>query len=79
MPLLLGLRIEEARAALEDAGLRANESAEADDSPAGMVIYQDIEPGTAVLPGATVTIVVSSGPDPEPPPESTSTTDPGSF
>ena len=51
VPLLLGLRVAEARAALEHAGLSAEESLEADDSPAGTVIRQDVEAGTTVRPG----------------------------
>lgn len=62
MPALTGMDISEARALLSEMGLTANEASGADESPAGTVLSQDIEPGTLVDPGTAVNLVISSGP-----------------
>ncbi len=40
-----------------------NEKQEHNDKPAGTILSQDPEPGTSVDKGATITVVISSGPD----------------
>ncbi len=40
-----------------------NEQQESNDKPAGTILSQDPEPGTNVDKGATITVVISSGPD----------------
>ncbi len=64
VPALAGLGLEEARAALEGAGLRLGEQGERyDDAAAGTVVAQDPGDGT-LLPGGTVDVVLSLGPEP---------------
>ncbi len=62
VPNLTEMDISEATAILENLGLTANETTAADESPAGTVLSQDIDPGTLVDPGISVDLVVSSGP-----------------
>jgi serine/threonine-protein kinase len=62
MPALTGMDISEARALLSEMGLTANEASGADESPAGIVLSQDIDPGTLVEPGTAVNLVISLGP-----------------
>ncbi len=63
VPALVGLTAEEARAALDNAGLFAEErQVPAADFAAGTVIEQEIDPGTLVPLGSTVGIVLSGGP-----------------
>lgn len=64
VPDVTGGGVEDARAALEDVGLRLGESTEAfADSPAGTVVDQD-PADDRVLPGEAVDVVVSLGPEP---------------
>lgn len=63
VPSLVGMTVEEARAALDEAGLFAEESeVPAAEFPAGTVIEQEIEAGALVDPGTVVGLVVSAGP-----------------
>jgi penicillin-binding protein 1A len=63
VPALTGMDIVEARTLLSGLGLAANETSAADESPAGTVLSQDIDPGTLVDPGTTVDLIISSGSD----------------
>ena len=64
VPAVTGGSVEDARAGLEGAGLRLGGRTEAyDDAPAGTVVAQDPAEGT-LLPGSTVAVVVSLGPEP---------------
>ena len=67
VPPLVGLPIEEALAALEEAGLgRGSINEQPDASPAGTVIYQSKEQDTEVPKGTVINLVVSKGPEEEP-------------
>jgi len=68
-----GATAEEARAQLEDLGLKLGGVSEApsDTIAAGGVVAQNPLPGVAVEPGAAVDITLSSGPAPAPAPEPT--------
>ncbi len=64
VPAVTGGTTDDARAALEGAGLRLGGRTERfDDAPAGTVVEQVPADGT-LLPGATVEVVVSLGPEP---------------
>ena len=64
VPVVTGASVEQARTALEAVGLRlGGRSEEYDDAPAGTVIAQDPAEGN-LLPGGTVAVVVSRGPEP---------------
>ncbi len=64
VPDVVGGSVEQARAELEESGLRLGATSEEfDAAPAGTVVAQDPE-GTEVLPGEVVDVVVSRGPEP---------------
>ncbi|MGJ7441390.1 Stk1 family PASTA domain-containing Ser/Thr kinase [Aquipuribacter sp. MA13-6] len=64
VPDVVGGSVEQARTALEDAGLRLGGTTEEfDAADAGTVVAQDPE-GTDVRPGTVVDVVVSRGPEP---------------
>ena len=64
VPVVTGGSVDDARAGLEGVGLRLGERTEAyDEAPAGTVVAQDPAEGTR-LPGSTVAVVVSLGPEP---------------
>ena len=81
VPPVIGLTVEDAQAALTNAGLRFTSDAADSDQPAGTVI--DVEPGegAGVAPGSRVVITVSNGPSttgvPAPPPGQTTGEVPG--
>jgi len=62
VPSFKGLDIAAARLLADQVGLALNESTEAGPDPAGTVISQDPAPGTAVALGASIDVIVSSGP-----------------
>lgn len=66
VPSLLGLPYPDAaRAALEAAGLRLGEAAHVHaQSPAGVVLAQDVDAGSRIGSGAAVAVLVSLGPQP---------------
>ena len=68
VPPVVGLSEEDARAALDAAGLEVDVIRDSADEPAGEVIAQDPSAGTEVASGDTVTITVSEGPQGEPMP-----------
>jgi beta-lactam-binding protein with PASTA domain len=63
VPALTGMDISEARTLLSGLGLTASETPAADESPAGTVLSQGIDPGTLVDPGTALDLIISSGPD----------------
>jgi eukaryotic-like serine/threonine-protein kinase len=65
VPVLVGSQREEAVQRLRSRGLEASISEEESSSRQGQVIAQSPDAGTAVEPGATVAIVVSSGEEEE--------------
>ncbi|HET6687380.1 MAG TPA: transglycosylase domain-containing protein [Jiangellaceae bacterium] len=65
VPNVIGMQVNQARRALQDAGFKVAVEQQSDQAPAGQVIGQDPGGGTAAPPGSTVTIVVSA-PDPQP-------------
>jgi len=66
VPRVLGRQLEEARAAITQAGFRPRLEAERPSAsvPRGGVVWQDPPPGTAVSPNAVVLLAPSSGPAP---------------
>jgi beta-lactam-binding protein with PASTA domain/predicted Ser/Thr protein kinase len=63
VPFLLdGTTVDEARAALEDRGLRSAVQEQDSDRPEGEVLATDPEASTTVPVGSTVTLTVSTGP-----------------
>jgi len=68
VPPVVGLSEEDARAAIQAAGLTVSVIPQASDEPAGEVIAQDPSAGTEAESGDTVTITVSEGPGSEPMP-----------
>jgi serine/threonine-protein kinase len=68
VPPVVGLSEEDARAALDAAGLEVEVIRDSAEEPAGEVIAQDPSAGTQVAPGDTVAITVSEGPQGEPMP-----------
>jgi membrane peptidoglycan carboxypeptidase len=65
VPNVIGMQVNQARRALQDAGFKVAVEQQSDEAPAGQVIGQDPGGGTAAPPGSTVTIVVSAS-DPQP-------------
>jgi beta-lactam-binding protein with PASTA domain len=63
VPSVVGLRQARAVSVLERAGYDADASRTPSAEPRGIVVDQDPEAGTALAPGRTVAIVVSSGPE----------------
>ena len=61
VPALVGLTLEAARQRLSERGLELSSTEEESDRPAGEVIGQSPDAGTAVEPGSTVELTVSSG------------------
>lgn len=68
VPAVVGLEAAAARRSLAAAGYQVAERATSSEAPAGIVVGQDPPGGTSASPGATIEIVVSSGP-----PETTTT------
>jgi beta-lactam-binding protein with PASTA domain/tRNA A-37 threonylcarbamoyl transferase component Bud32 len=68
VPPVVGLSEDDARSAIQGAGLEVDVIREPSDSPQGEVTAQDPEPGSEVSQGDTVTITVSEGPQGEPMP-----------
>jgi penicillin-binding protein 1A len=66
VPKLVDRTVEEAQASLASAGLSADITLQAADAVAGTVLSQDPASGTVVTKGATVHLVVSSGPETPP-------------
>ena len=64
VPRLIGLPLPVAESRLRDRGLKLSFRAVASDRNSGVVVATEPEPGTPVVPGATVTVSVSSGPGP---------------
>ena len=63
VPSVLGRPVDDARAAIEAAGLSfGNVTREASDQPADTVLQTDPSGGTEVARGSTVNVVISSGP-----------------
>ncbi len=62
VPTFQGLDIAAARLLADQSGLALNESTEAGPDPAGTVVSQDPAPGTDVALGASIDVIVSSGP-----------------
>ncbi|MQB01389.1 MAG: PASTA domain-containing protein, partial [Actinobacteria bacterium] len=63
VPFVVGLREDQAIAAIEGAGLDPEVRRETDDAPEGEVTAQEPPGGTEVEPGDTVVITVSEGPE----------------
>ncbi|HEX4814024.1 MAG TPA: Stk1 family PASTA domain-containing Ser/Thr kinase [Nonomuraea sp.] len=63
VPDVMGLTVEEATKAIQDAGFRARVTESASDQPVGTVIQQNPPAGKPLAPNTSVTIVVSTGPD----------------
>lgn len=63
VPNLIGLDGSAAVAALREAGLKAKLTETTDDSPAGLVIAQDVTAGTQIAQGSTIGLTISSGAD----------------
>jgi serine/threonine-protein kinase len=63
VPSVVGLRQARAVTILERAGYEADPSRTPSAEPRGIVVDQDPDAGTALAPGGTVAIVVSSGPE----------------
>ena len=61
VPALVGLTLEAARQRLSERGLEFSSTEEESDRPAGEVTGQSPDAGTAVEPGSTVELTVSSG------------------
>ena len=66
VPRVLGRPLDDARAAITQAGFRSRIEGERPSTsvPRGGVVWQDPPPGTAVLPNAVVQLAPSSGPAP---------------
>jgi eukaryotic-like serine/threonine-protein kinase len=66
VPTLAGEPLDQARATTVDLGLEIEiiERRHHDSVPADHVIEQDPEPGSTLLPGGTIDVVVSDGPEP---------------
>ena len=62
VPTFQGLEIAAARLLADQVGLALNESTEVGPDPPGTVVSQAPAPGTAVALGASVDVIVSSGP-----------------
>lgn len=69
VPSVIGMTQEDAEATLEEAGFAVAVNTEPSDEEAGVVIAQDPEGGTEYEQGATVTILVSEGPEEQPMPD----------
>ncbi|MGP9488383.1 protein kinase domain-containing protein [Glutamicibacter sp. 363] len=79
VPAVTGMSYEAAQKLLQDSGLAvAKGGEEYDSSVAGTVLSQTPVEGTQVSPGSRVTLVISSGPEPEETPSSTPSTTPTS-
>ena len=65
IPNVVGLSVSDAGVEFDSLRLVLSEAAEefSDDVPAGLIISQDLEPGTEVARGAEMTVIVSKGPD----------------
>jgi eukaryotic-like serine/threonine-protein kinase len=63
VPDVLGMTVEDATKALEDAGFRARVTEGPSDQPQGTVIQQNPPAGKPLAPNNAVTIVVSTGPE----------------
>ncbi len=64
VPGVVGDRVQDARAELEEAGLAVDaERTPSDEEPKGIVLEQDPEEGAEVEEGSLVALVVSSGPE----------------
>lgn len=64
VPAVAGLALDDARIALEEAGLKAEVSDRIPGGPEGQVIAQGVEAGARLLKGKAVPLLVSSGPAP---------------
>lgn len=65
---LTGMSEEEARKTIEAANLKMNTQSKSSETvEAGFVIDQDPSSGTELQPGETVTVYISTGPEPKPP------------
>jgi serine/threonine-protein kinase len=64
VPDVAGLSLDEARIQFVESGLQAQVSARVHAGPAGQIVAQGAEPGTRLLKGTVVALVVSSGPKP---------------
>lgn len=62
VPNVVGIMESDARSMISEAGLTVSVNRQADEAPAGTVIYQSIEPEEQVSPGQTLSITVSTGP-----------------
>lgn len=73
VPGVVGKRLENAKAALRNAGLRVSEARKYSSTRSGMVLSQSVSAGTEVRHGRTIRLVISKGPKPPPPPTSNCT------
>jgi len=74
LPDVVGASQSDAEDALESAGFKVATQEQASDAvPAGDVISQDPSAGVTAAKGATVTLVISTGPTPTPTPTPTET------
>jgi beta-lactam-binding protein with PASTA domain len=63
VPDVTGMDIADAAQQLSRLGLAVNESSRPDSSRTGIVLEQDVEPGTSVDPGTVINLTTSSGPE----------------
>ncbi|MEV4390788.1 Stk1 family PASTA domain-containing Ser/Thr kinase [Nonomuraea sp. NPDC049607] len=68
LPDVTGYTQQDATATLKGAGFKVKVSPQANDQAEGTVIQQNPPAGQKLMPGTTITIVVSTGPETAPPP-----------
>ena len=63
VPNLVGMNVDDAKSALQDAGLKASVNEQPSDQPEGQVTDQSVPQGQQRPRGSTIDLTVSSGPD----------------
>ena len=63
VPNLVGMNVDDAKSALQDAGLKASVNEQPSDQPEGQVTDQSVPQGQQRPRGSTIQLTVSSGPD----------------
>ena len=78
VPKVVELSKNEAKSRLRDNGFKMSvDGEEYSSAPAGQVIDQSPSPGATAPSGATISVIVSKGPEPTPEPTRPTTPDPG--
>nr|WP_304596398.1 PASTA domain-containing protein [Adlercreutzia caecimuris] len=78
VPKVVELSKNEAKSRLRDNGFKMSvDGEEYSSAPAGQVIVQSPSPGATAPSGATISVIVSKGPEPTPEPTQPTTPDPG--